>query len=59
MHRTPSELASTNMGHVVQWINAYPDAKSYVCPGGKKKHPDIKYTQVRPLIIILHILAVL
>lgn len=29
-----------------QWIDAYPDAKSYVCPGGKKKYPNVKYTQV-------------
>ena len=30
----------------VQWIDAYPDAKSYVCPGGMEKFPDITYTQV-------------
>lgn len=28
-----------------QWIDAYPDAKSYVCPGGMKKYPDVDYTQ--------------
>ncbi|KAL3138407.1 hypothetical protein ABBQ32_006203 [Trebouxia sp. C0010 RCD-2024] len=31
--------------HAQQWIDAYPDAKSYVCPGGMKKFPDITYTQ--------------
>lgn len=34
------------MANGVQWIDAYPDAKSYVCPGGMKKFPDITYTQV-------------
>ena len=29
-----------------QWIEAYPDAASYACPGLKEKEPDIpfKYT---------------
>lgn len=39
-------IANTIKAHVVQWIDAYPDAKSYVCPGGMKKYPDVDYTQV-------------
>lgn len=35
-----------SMANDVQWIDAYPEAKSYVCPGGMKKFPDITYTQV-------------
>ena len=42
-------MANTNMGCVVQWMDAYPNAKSYVCPGGKKKYPDVNYTQVSAL----------
>lgn len=47
------------MSHAVQWIDAYPDAKSYVCPGGKKKYPDINYTQVSPGLGRMHILVAL
>ena len=41
----------------VQWIDAYPDARSYVCPGGMKKYPDVKYTQVSTLPGPMNILA--
>lgn len=29
----------------MQWLDAYPDAKGYVCPGGKKKYPNVRYSQ--------------
>lgn len=40
----------------LQWIDAYPNAKSYVCPGGLQKYPDIKYSQVytqRPVALLM------
>ena len=39
-------IVSPNYEHVKfarQWIEAYPDATSYVCPGGKAKFPAIPY----------------
>lgn len=31
--------------NAVQWLDAYPNAKGYICPGGKKKYPDVSYSQ--------------
>lgn len=48
-------IASADKIHAVQWIDAYPDAKSYVCPGGMKKYPDVNYTQVSTHLCHMHI----
>jgi hypothetical protein len=40
-------MQSPNYEHVkfaAQWINAYPDAISYACPGLVDLHPEIPYT---------------
>ena len=34
-----------HMKFAKQWIDAYPSATSYVCPGGKDKFPSIPYDQ--------------
>lgn len=33
------------MWAAVQWLDAYPTATGYVCPGGKKQYPDTNYSQ--------------
>ena len=38
-------LTPHNLEASTQWIDAYPGATSYVCPGGKAKFPDIPYDQ--------------
>lgn len=48
-------VASTDKIHTLQWIDAYPDAKAYVCPGGMKKYPDVSYTQVSTNLCHMHI----
>ena len=40
-------MQSPNYEHLkyaVQWIDAYPEATSYACPGLMEMHPEIPYT---------------
>ncbi|KAK9807495.1 hypothetical protein WJX72_000868 [[Myrmecia] bisecta] len=40
-------IVSPNYEHIKfaqQWMEAYPDAKSYACPGLKAKQPQVSYT---------------
>lgn len=42
-----SVLQSPNYEHLkfaAQWIDAYPDATSYACPGLIELHPEIPYS---------------
>eukprot|EP00752_Nemacystus_decipiens_P003871 g3561.t1 len=43
-----AHIISPNYEHVKyakQWVEAYPDAKSYACPGLAERHPEVRFTR--------------